>query len=47
MSIVGEALNRIDGPAKVQGSARYVGDFNLPNQLHAVMVLSSIPCGRI
>ena len=47
MSLIGEPINRLDGPAKVKGEATYSGDFNLAHQVHAVMVLSTVPKGRI
>ncbi|HEX4240659.1 MAG TPA: xanthine dehydrogenase family protein molybdopterin-binding subunit [Steroidobacteraceae bacterium] len=47
MSLIGAPIDRIDGPAKVKGRATYTGDFNLPGQAHAVMVLSTVPKGHI
>jgi xanthine dehydrogenase YagR molybdenum-binding subunit len=47
MSTVGQSITRADGPIKVTGAARYAGDQNLPGQLHAVFVASTIPAGRI
>jgi len=46
-SLIGMPVDRIDGVLKVTGSARYAGDFSLPGMLHAVMVTSTIPAGRI
>jgi CO/xanthine dehydrogenase Mo-binding subunit len=34
MSIIGEAVPRIDAAAKVKGEALFPGDYNLPDQLH-------------
>jgi xanthine dehydrogenase YagR molybdenum-binding subunit len=46
-AIIGQPISRVDGPAKVTGSATYAGEFNLPGLAHAAMVLSTIPHGRI
>jgi CO/xanthine dehydrogenase Mo-binding subunit len=45
--LVGAALNRVDGPLKVSGQARYPSDFDLPGQAHAALVQSTIAAGRI
>lgn len=47
MSSVGQGVDRVDGIAKITGAATYSGDVNLPRQAHAVLVLSSVPKGRI
>ncbi|HLW24692.1 MAG TPA: xanthine dehydrogenase family protein molybdopterin-binding subunit [Steroidobacteraceae bacterium] len=47
MDLIGAALDRIDGPLKVQGRATYSGDVQLEHMAHAVLVLSEIACGRI
>ena len=44
---IGQPLPRPDGRAKVTGAARYATDQNLPNQLHAALVTSPIPAGRV
>jgi xanthine dehydrogenase YagR molybdenum-binding subunit len=46
-AIIGQPISRVDGPAKVTGSATYAAEFNLPGLAHAAMVLSTIPRGRI
>lgn len=46
-SIVGTATQRIDGPLKTTGAARYAADFHFEGLAHAVPVVSSIPSGRI
>jgi CO/xanthine dehydrogenase Mo-binding subunit len=38
---------RVDAPAKVTGSARYVGDLDAPGAEHAALVRSSVAHGRI
>jgi xanthine dehydrogenase YagR molybdenum-binding subunit len=45
--IIGQALDRADGPAKVTGAAQYAGDFSAPGMAYAVLVQSTIPRGRI
>jgi xanthine dehydrogenase YagR molybdenum-binding subunit len=44
---IGIAIPRVDGHAKVSGTARYSAEFNFPEQLHAVAVSSTIGVGRI
>jgi xanthine dehydrogenase YagR molybdenum-binding subunit len=43
---VGRPLDRVDGPAKTSGSARYAAEFSPSNVAYAVMVQSTIPAGR-
>lgn len=43
----GDPLPRIDGRAKVTGTARYSAEYPAPGLLHAVVVNSTIPSGRI
>ena len=45
--LIGAPRNRVDGPAKVTGSARYTHDVTLEGMLHAVVVTSTIANGRI
>ncbi|GAA3747233.1 xanthine dehydrogenase family protein molybdopterin-binding subunit [Plantactinospora mayteni] len=45
--VLGAALDRVDGRAKVTGAARYSGELNLPNLAHAVLVGARVPSGRI
>ena len=44
---VGGAMNRIDGRAKVTGTAAYAADFDLPRIACATMVQSTVAKGRI
>jgi xanthine dehydrogenase YagR molybdenum-binding subunit len=44
---IGKPLNRIDGPAKVTGAAKYSAEHNAPGLLHGVAVSSGITKGRI
>ena len=45
--LIGKAATRIDGPAKVTGSARYADDEPVQNAAFAWLVTSSIGRGRI
>lgn len=47
MSVIGQALPRIDGPLKLTGSAKYSSDHNFENMLYGVAVGSTIANGRI
>src|SRR3982751_3111497 len=44
---VGRPVTRVDGRAKVTGRAVYSAEHKIPNVVHAVMVMSTIPKGRI
>ena len=46
-AVLGQPLPRVDGRAKVTGSARYAADFNQPGQLYAVAVSATVGLGRI
>lgn len=45
--LIGTNVPRKEGPAKLQGTARYVDDLTLPNIIHGTTVRSTIPRGRI
>jgi len=45
--LVGAAVDRVDGPAKVTGAARYPADFGYADLAHAVIVQAAIAAGRI
>jgi xanthine dehydrogenase YagR molybdenum-binding subunit len=45
--LVGPGVDRVDGPDKVTGAARYPSDFDLPNLAHAALVRSTIAAGTI
>lgn len=47
LPLVGAPHDRLDGPAKVCGNAQYAGDVDLERLVHAVIVTSEIPCGRM
>jgi xanthine dehydrogenase YagR molybdenum-binding subunit len=44
---LGRPVNRVDGPQKVSGAARYSGEFVLSGLTHAAIVGAAIPCGRV
>ncbi|SPS00496.1 xanthine dehydrogenase family protein molybdopterin-binding subunit [Cupriavidus taiwanensis] len=44
---IGQPHARVDGRAKVSGSAQYAADFNQPGQAYAVIVGASIGLGRL
>src|SRR3990170_6482373 len=46
-SYIGTATSRVDGRAKVTGEAKYAGEFNASGLVHAAVVESAIPKGRI
>jgi xanthine dehydrogenase YagR molybdenum-binding subunit len=46
-NVIGKPLPRVDGRAKVTGSARYAADFNQQDQVYAVIVHSTVGLGRI
>jgi xanthine dehydrogenase YagR molybdenum-binding subunit len=46
-SLVGPGVDRVDGPRKVTGAARYPGDFSFPDLAHAALVRSTIAAGTI
>src|SRR5215470_716078 len=45
--LVGAGVDRVDGPRKVTGTARYPNDFDYPNLAHAALVRSTVAAGRI
>jgi CO/xanthine dehydrogenase Mo-binding subunit len=47
LPVIGAGLDRVDGPLKVTGRARYPSDFTALNTAHAALVQSSIASGRI
>jgi xanthine dehydrogenase YagR molybdenum-binding subunit len=46
-ALVGAAVDRVDGPAKVTGAARYPADFGFADLAHAVIVQAAVAAGRI
>ncbi|MBU1331379.1 MAG: xanthine dehydrogenase family protein molybdopterin-binding subunit [Gammaproteobacteria bacterium] len=43
----GQPLDRVDGPQKVTGQARYAGEYAAPDLLHGSVVCSAIASGQI
>ena len=46
-SPIGRSTPRVDGPAKVTGTAQYTSDFHFPGMLYAVPVEATIANGRV
>jgi len=46
-SPIGQSTPRVDGPAKVTGTAQYTSDFHFPGMLYAVPVEATIANGRM
>ncbi|MFC7760765.1 xanthine dehydrogenase family protein molybdopterin-binding subunit [Catellatospora bangladeshensis] len=44
---IGRPVDRVDGLAKITGAGRYSAEIALPGLVHAVLVTSRIPSGRI
>ena len=45
--VIGTALSRVDGVAKVTGAAKYAAEYQIPDMLYGVTVVSAIAKGRI
>jgi CO/xanthine dehydrogenase Mo-binding subunit len=45
--LLGDPVDRVDGPLKVTGAAPYPSDVNLPDMAHAALARSTIAAGRI
>jgi xanthine dehydrogenase YagR molybdenum-binding subunit len=46
-SPIGRSTPRVDGPAKVTGTAKYTSDFHFPGMLYALPVEATIANGRV
>ena len=46
-AVLGRPLDRVDGPAKTTGAARYSAEYDVPNLTHAALVCATVPRGRI
>lgn len=46
-TVVGKTTNRIDGPLKVTGTAKYASDFQFPGMVYAVPVGATISNGTV
>jgi xanthine dehydrogenase YagR molybdenum-binding subunit len=47
MNVTGAPINRVDAWAKVSGTARYSAEHPVDGVVHAVLVTSTIPSGRV
>ena len=47
MTTIGDPLPRVDGVAKVTGTARYSAEFAVPGITYGALVMSTIPSGRV
>ncbi|RYG33703.1 MAG: xanthine dehydrogenase family protein molybdopterin-binding subunit, partial [Burkholderiales bacterium] len=47
LTVTGQPVDRIDGPLKVEGAAKYAAEYDAPDLLHAAVVSSAIAKGRI
>jgi xanthine dehydrogenase YagR molybdenum-binding subunit len=45
--VLGQPISRVDGRAKVTGTARYAAEFDPTNLAHAALVSSTVPRGRV
>ena len=45
--LIGTSVSRIDGPAKVQGQARFAAEFPMDGMLYAALAYSTVAKGRI
>ena len=45
--MIGKPINRVDGPDKVTGRAKYAAEFNVPELTYGMVVCSTIGRGRI
>jgi CO/xanthine dehydrogenase Mo-binding subunit len=45
--LVGDGVDRVDGPLKVTGAAPYPGDFDFADLAHAALVRATVAAGRI
>jgi xanthine dehydrogenase YagR molybdenum-binding subunit len=46
-SVLGQALSRVDGDAKLRGAAKYAAEFDHAKLCYGVMVRSTVPSGTI
>jgi xanthine dehydrogenase YagR molybdenum-binding subunit len=46
-AVIGQPRDRVDGPLKVTGGARYAAEFTIPDLAYAALVMSTIAKGRI
>src|SRR5436190_19716001 len=46
-TFIGQPQNRVDGPAKVTGAAKYAAEYSVPHLAYGVVVSSAIAKGAI
>ena len=46
-NVIGRPLPRVDGRAKVTGTARYAADFNQKDQVYGVIISATVGLGRV
>lgn len=46
-SAIGQPVHRVDGPAKVTGTARYSAEISLPGLAYAELVCATVPAGKV
>jgi xanthine dehydrogenase YagR molybdenum-binding subunit len=46
-AFIGAPVNRVDGPEKVSGAAKYTAELALPQIAYAVIVGASLASGRV
>ncbi|GIF77698.1 xanthine dehydrogenase family protein molybdopterin-binding subunit [Asanoa siamensis] len=46
-NIIGQPIDRVDARRKVSGAAPYPSDFDLPGQVYAALISSTVAAGRI
>jgi xanthine dehydrogenase YagR molybdenum-binding subunit len=46
-AVIGKPTNRIDGPLKVTGSAKYASDYQFPNMVYAVPISATVASGTV
>lgn len=44
---IGKPINRVDGPVKVSGKAKYAAEYNIPDLAHGYVITSAIARGKI
>ncbi|HEY4137849.1 MAG TPA: xanthine dehydrogenase family protein molybdopterin-binding subunit, partial [Casimicrobiaceae bacterium] len=47
LRVIGQPINRVDGPKKVSGAAKYAADYDAPGLIHGVIVSSTIAAGKV
>jgi carbon-monoxide dehydrogenase large subunit len=45
--VIGASVRRIEDPVLLRGKGRFVGDINVPGQVHMRVVRSTVPAGKV